>query len=83
MRNGYFVVLEMWRDETPYATGGEAPDYGPWAWVASINGKDCTVMALRADDFSYPALDERDEALRKLRAFVDSLPDGRSSAAHF
>lgn len=81
-RNGYRVVLELWRDESPYADGG-VPDYGEWSWVASLNGHDCTAAALRSREMSYPSITENEAAIKRLRAYVDSLPSGAGPDAQF
>lgn len=76
VRNGYLLRLRLVRDETPSATGGAAPDDGPWHWVVNLEYQDHTRQAFNFPKESYPSEEERDEALRRVRAYVDGLQPG-------
>lgn len=51
-------------------------DFGPWHWVVYLDGLDATREAFNFPDEGYPPASAREEALRRVRAYVDALPPG-------
>lgn len=71
VRNGYILRLRLVRDETPSATRGAAPDAGPWHLAVDLEHQNQTHPAFNFP--SYSSAEERDEAQRRVWAYMDGL----------
>ena len=79
VRNGYHLTIELYRDETPYASGDEPMTFGEWNWGAVLTGGEYVHDSIEHYAFEngqHPAESERELAFREIYAYVDRLKPG-------